>query len=183
MKRKGGLSLPTVTLLVALFLGYSKTTYGQTEDPPSPLKVENPSMLYVDYRQYGKCPFSLESIDVMIDGILTRSRLKRTPFTAERFAKEIRREISGFRLEVKTNCDDDDDAPHNFNIKVGFGEYATISRPWGNQQIWMYHDPYVYGASGTYDPAREPNISFLKNAIRESVEDALTDYLKANFDL
>lgn len=46
----------------------------------------------------------------------------------------------------------------------------------------MAHKP-DYDNNGTYNPDREHSTGFVRNVMRDSVEDALTDYLKANYDL
>ncbi len=180
MKQKSGLSLLSMMLLVATFLGYSETISGQTENLPSPLKVENPNTLHVDYKQYGKCPFTKKSIDEMIDGLLVRARLKRSTAFVAGLARSAK---SGFWLRVEVLCDRDEEPPFLYCVNVGFAEYVSIERSGETQRFLMYHNPYRYGSIGTYGKDNTKSTGFVRNAIRDRVEDALTDYLKANFDL
>lgn len=141
------------------------------------LKRENPDQLKVFYDQYGECPFTKESITSMIDGLLVRSRLK--PATSTEWFSDS----THFSLDVNLSCgDSDDNPPQLFKISTRFSEKATLQKPLGLLKVYMDHTP-SYDVWGTYNRDREKSERFLRNAIRESVEDALTDYLKANFDL
>ena len=137
------------------------------------LRKENPDQLYVSYDQYGDCPFSEQSIVSMIDGLLVRSRLK--PISEKEWRNS---DSTWFHLKVVVGCDDDNKAPYIFDVSTRFCEEVTLQKPGERIRVFMEHIQ-GYGAWGTFNP----DTDYLRNAIRESVEDALTDYLKANFDL
>ncbi len=168
-------------VLALVCAGYPAAVAGQGEQDPEYdpywLKVENPDTLFVDYNQYGECPFGTESIEKTLDNLLVRSRLKRASLSHWLFNS------TKFKLRIRVNCDDDDGRLSRlFNVSTSFREGITVQRPIGPVKIDVDHVP-DYDRLGVYTPDREQNTDFLKNAIRDSVEDALTDYLKANFDL
>ena len=170
----------TALLLVAMYIGYPAA--GQVAHYLDVLKKDNPDELFVFYNQLGNCPFTEDSIDSMIDGRLTRSRLQRI-----QSSMGVRED--GFGLGIVLNCDDakDDDGIYIFSVEGFFLERVTVQKPWGPMEVFMVHHPLVfsYGKFGAFthssngDKARET----MRNAVRETLEDALTDYLKANFDL
>lgn len=179
-------------LVVSVYAGYPATIFGQEattfeeayealraemqQQEQPPLKRENPDQLYVDYSQSGVCPFTAQTIESMIEGLLVRSRLKPIDFS-EWWSEDSTR----FKLSIEVSCGVDDNPPHLFLVDTAFREEVTLQKPLGPIKVYMDHIAY-YGQSGTYDPKKEPNIGFLRNCIRDSVEEALTDYLKANFD-
>ena len=172
-----------------LLVAFASPAAGQGEQgseyDPVWLKVENPDTLFVNYFQAGECPFTSESIETMIDGLLVRSRLKRRAGILL-----SNNAPNSFHLSVTTTCDADNISPHIYSIREVFLEMATVQRPRQRPgaprvrlEVLIAHYPLNYGYFGVYDPNTEQATGQLRNAIRKSVEDALTDYLKANYDL
>lgn len=69
---------------VALLVAVADPAAGQTDEeykgiyvPPSPLKVETPNSLGVDYYHDDECPGTRADMNSIIDGLFVRSRLKR----------------------------------------------------------------------------------------------------------
>lgn len=162
-------------LVIATYVGFPDNVSGQPWIER--LKKENPDQLYVAYSQFGKCPFEEPSIRTMIEGLLVRSRLKQTSY-----AEWVSQEPNLFQLDIGVHCDDDEEAPYLFLVDTKFEEYVTVQRPAGSMQVFMSHFP-GYARWGTFNPRTKQSDNHLRNTIRESVEDALTEYLKANFDL
>ena len=150
-----------VTAAIFSALSITGTTFGQR---PDVLHKENPDELYVYYQQHDDCTISKVAVETMIGGVLTRSRIKKPQYGG----------LSDLHLDVRTNCLDND----VFMTVIRFAEEYDLERPLGKVNVWIYHERN-YGSFGTY---RGDN-DYLMSAIKGGVEKAITDYLKANFDL
>ena len=151
-----------------------------------PLEKENPDQLKVSYFQYGQCPFTETSIEYMIDGLLVRSRLKQ-PEPGEWGVNDS----TYFHLRVDVFCGDDDDESFRsiYMVEAKFRQEVTLHKSKGPLKVEIQHVHQLRHGSagnaiwGTYNKGSEQSNGTLRNSIREVVEAALTDYLKANFDL
>ena len=175
MERNRSARCNLMALLLVATCAYPATIAGQSSVTER-LKRDNPNQLYVAYYQSGECPFTEASIESMIDGLLVRSRLK--PISMEEWQMDLIR----FNLNVRVSCDDDNFPPYLFNVSTRFSEIVTLQKPLGPVAVLMDHIP-GYDRHGTYNAVTELSNPFVRNFIRDSVEDALMDYLKANFDL
>lgn len=185
-----------------LLVAFASPATGQTDKPlfpveelrpPEPadsvwwktsdrLTKEHPDYLWVHYIQRTReCPFTEASIESIIDGLLVRSHLKqRYDGNDEAFRHKVSMASVQFHLLVEVGCEDE--PPYRFEVHATFRESVTVQKPGGVIKIYMSHLP-GYARWGTYNPDTEQNTNFLRNSIRDLVEDALTDYLNANFDL
>ena len=162
-----------VILAVLIIAGGSEA--GQENDQDDPylerLHKSNPDSLFVDYGQF-ECSISEEAVETMIDGILTRSRIKR--LTKDEWVETV-----GFDqlfLDVSVSCND-----KTFSVGVRFADmmrrHLTTDGWYGPSRL-MYHTR-PYGSFGLWGSDNE----YLIGQIKAGVERALTDYMKANFDL
>jgi hypothetical protein len=133
---------------------------GQAEPDPAFLHATNPNGLATWVVVSDKCSgLSMAEAEEAVKGVLVRSRIKPldTPKDGERLA-----------LWVSIDCLD---AHTAFNVQVDFVRGANGSIVRGGL--------VGYGIFGTY--AGDKN--FLLASVKQSTEKAVTDYLKANFDL
>ena len=72
--------------------------------------------------------------------------------------------------------------PYIYSISAGFAEIVKVERQTGRVLAIVYHKPFSYGVYGTTS-SRDDVEETVRRALRKTVENALTDYLKANFDL
>lgn len=192
------------------FIGMILTTcqlYGQQEDSLSPnlsyLEKGNPEELYVIYGQHGDCGSSYERV---VDNTLIMSRLKRKDVPAI-FDTELYLTVNLNCMQTE------DGRHQIYTINVIFAktiydynpfEASTIPTPSEPDSLdrsvdevtrrlakniydalsgtAVYFDPFSYsrlGIVGTDDAGRQ----FIENGLRSSLENALSDYLKVNFDL
>ena len=174
--------------VILAVLAIAGTTVGQEDDTDDVyeyeylkrLAKENPDELYVRYFQDAECTISEEAVESMIDGVLTRSRIKRLAYYDWPVRGYRDRTGGDFGLDqlflvVEANCINDND--RGFSIMVRFADVVN-RHPSLEFKREMYHTR-PYGSLGTHNNSSD----FLKDAIKSGVERALTDYLKANFDL
>ena len=153
-----------VVMLSTVFV--AGTAVGQTDDKKlEHLRKPNPNDLVVIYYQNPVCSISEEEAELTIDGVLTRSRIK--PIWSLY--------PLNLHLVVWADCLDDDTA---FVISVRFGEYASVKKPHGTERFKMYHLD-DYGSFGRH----QGDSKYMMRYVKSSVENAITNYLKANFDL
>ena len=170
-----------IVTIPGLALGQSIHEYGgnppelfEGSEPPSPLLKENPNELAFYYDQSDDCPGMSSNMVEMIEGLFTRSRLKTVPpFRSER----------DFHLVVLVECASG--TRITYDVNIGFAQQVMIHTPRGQIKAEMIYRPFYYGAYGyvTASNSERENEQYLENGIRSGVEKALTDYLKANFDL
>ena len=128
----------------------------------------NPNELYVSVDYGADCKVSEEAIEKMIDGILTRSRIKR--LNSDDWL-EVDLSSDQLHLFVLVNCDD-----RVFSNDVRFADMVQRPDQW-IKRLMLHYRPY--GSYGVHQGDTE----YLMDSLKGSVERALTDYLKANFDL
>ncbi|MCY3772792.1 MAG: hypothetical protein OXG98_12350 [Gemmatimonadetes bacterium] len=139
------------------------------------LYKSNPNELYVRHLPGSVCEYDQKEVEPLIDGILTRSRIKR--MSLGEWARSRTSFDASLFLSVAVGCND-----RFFSIDVRFGR--TVYHPdlssseWWPLRFKMYHET-PYGSYGIHNG----NVEYLQDAIKEGVESALTDYLKVNFDL
>ena len=164
---------PRIIAAAVLLVAFAYPAAGQTENP-SPLKVENPDTIKVAYLQEPDCPGTEDSINEMIDGLLVRSRLKRSNVP---FDMWMGNPIS---LVVLTECGRSEQGHYIYSASAGFREAVMIERSSGKVLAYVFHNPFSYGRIGMGSDDYKETV---RTAVRSAVERALTDYLKANFDL
>lgn len=131
------------------------------------MKNEDPNSLYFHYSQDRLCPGSYEDA---VAAALVRSRIKREEHW-----------IPGeLVLYVNVVCMATKPASgFAYSIDVRFGRFFINPKDPTDIEIALY-GPSNYGVIGT---SSKDGGRFIRDTVRNSVESALTDYLKANFDL
>ena len=144
----------------------------------NPLKVRRPDTIKVLYAHGVDCPGDKDSIDERIDGLLIRSRLKRSNLPIDRFMG------NPISLVVSTSCGNSpgEVRPFIYNVVAGFRETVKVERELVHVITVVYHNPFAYGFFGVVG-TRGSLEEKVRQTVRDTVEKALTDYLKANFDL
>ena len=145
-----------------------ETVEGQLSNPIMHLKKENPNELIVSYFEADNCTWDFASV---IDMEMVKSRIKR----------KTALEFNTLLLDINLSCLETKLGTVAFSIEMAFGEYI-ITEP-GDDLGMMFrgYDPFTYGLLGAV--GKDNAEYFIRNAIRDRLEIALTDYLKANFDL
>ena len=131
------------------------------------MKKEDPNSIYLSYAQGDACPGAYEDV---VSGALVRARMKRQPHW---MAGEL-------VLTVGVSClKDDQDALVVYAITVKFGRFVINRQDDSDFDLALYDfTPYdVFGFVG------KNHWEKIRGYVRDAVEEALTDYLKANFDL
>lgn len=139
----------------------------ETELPLGHLKKFNPNTLYVDYVSGEGCPGSYESD---IDLILVQSRIRR--MKKEEF-KNSRTAMFDVSLHLRSQCLKIADYITYFHIRAEFWKYSVEE-----ETVITFPIPLI-GVMGHDVNAKEG----LRKGIRRTMEQALSPYLKANFDL
>lgn len=126
----------------------------------SPLKQKNPNELAVLTKGGASCGLSDKEVLKTVEGVLIRSRIRpRTKLPAD----------DKFYLGVVVSCAKD---THSVLQQVFFGDFIL------GTSIRFGDDYGSYGAYGTGDAPQ-----FVLNELKGDVERAMTDYMKANFNL
>ncbi len=177
------------TAVILTVLAIAGAAVGQEDDPDEvyeyeyylkPLAKENPNEFHVRYFQDAECTISEEAVESMIDGVLTRSRIKRLTYY-DWLVRGYRDRTGGdlgldqLFLVVEVSCITSNN--QIFGIMVRFADKVN-RHPNLKFKREMYH-LRDYGSIGRHNSGPE----FLMGQIKAGVERALTDYLKANFDL
>jgi hypothetical protein len=133
-------------------------------DPQPWMKKANPNeLVLVIFGPNGECPASRESLHEAAKGVLTRSRIK----AIEETPPAEKAESTFPWLVVGIGCQDG-----LYEVGVDFiVQDATGFRH--RAGLFGYGSHGTHGNSGPH----------LVNSVRNDVEAAITDYLKANFDL
>jgi len=129
-------------------------------EPQEWMKKENPNELGVVVGADPKCgPPGLESL---VHGVLTRSRIRPVSVSD---TPELYLSVAVACFEISTQ-----EGLYSYTTKIHFGTR-------GVQSVFMLYGFPDYGAVGV------GGSDFIGNAVKSSVEEAITDYLHANFDL
>ena len=135
------------------------------------LRKENPNEIWVLYFQDDDCSGNYEQI---VEAELAQSRIKRKEYY-NYDETVLRVTLECMALSNEQNL--------VFNIDVYFGKFAEVINPEPDEYDFtpiMYFPNYgSLGIAGTDSVGEQ----FIKNGVRDSVEAALTNYLKTNFDL
>jgi hypothetical protein len=143
-------------LLLVLTLLTPAPLIAQT--PFTGLKHSNPNELGVAAAAGSGCALSDNELLDTVQGVLIRSRIKPVDY---------RKSTGFFGLNVAVECSNKTQA---FDVRVDFMD---------NINGWPIRIGDGYGTFGTF----AGNKSYLLMAVSHAVETAITDYLKANFDL
>lgn len=150
--------------LLPIFISLCMSTSVDADDVYKPLhpaiKVENPNQL-AHFVSVGKdCPLARDDLTQLVDGIFIRSRIK--PLSNRLFV------ANSIYLNVAVHCYKIDPDYSAFSIDVKFGR---------NEPYPPVLFDFPFGVVGTGGK------EYLLNAVKVQVELAITEYLKANFDL
>ena len=132
------------------------------------LHKTNPNELYVEVEYGTDCRMPEEAIEKMIDGILTRSRIKRLTYNDW---LDVDLDFDQLHMSILVNCND-----RIFANDVRFADMVQRP-PLTFKRTMLHYRPY--GSYGIHNGDTE----YVMDSLKESVERALTDYMKANFDL
>ena len=160
-------------VVVGLIMSVSGFVQGQEETPLGHLKKDKPNELFLSFHQDEICGDSYERI---VNNELTQSRIKRMEEPPE----------NGIPfLSVVIACTGDKKNTV-FSIVVTFQRKvpAWNQRPdkWIKSWTFISHHP-GYSKHGYIRDTPEERGRFISNHLRDTVEDALSDYLRINFDL
>ena len=158
-------------LLVSLCM-MTGNVHGQ-ETPLGHLKKDNPNELIVLFNQHHDCVGSYEQV---VNNVLAQSRIKRQEEPSGH--DKVMLYVAVLCLPIKNRNG------IVFNIEVNYVSKVPVIDPQPEEMSWtmITHSP-KYGNFGftTHDEFEAEQI--ITNSIRQFVENALTDYLKVNFDL
>lgn len=150
-------------LLPAIVAGLVATQALSSEHPGwlnQALESPTPNQLAYWASAGDDCPMTSDEVAEIVDGVFIRSRIK--PLRDEIFSE------GSLYLNVTVSCLTSDSSIHIFDSNVIFGVY--------NPQPPILYE-YQYGKYGTGDA------SFIRSSMQTSVENAVTDYIRVNFDL
>lgn len=129
-----------------------------TAEPLPWMKQDNPDNLGLILRVGSGCPETLDEYSKLIQGIFVRSRLPRTD------------QFDGLNLYADLQCTGVVvDGLHAFSLDVHFARVTDDGL--------MLYGATNYGRLGLADKEA------ISDEVRDTSEAAITDYLKANFDL
>ena len=158
--------------MVSISLWYfaAGTAHAQKEDPLGHLKKADPNDLYVAVLQEGDCAVSFGNV---VDEVLTRSRITPLPYTLP----------DELNLSVVVRCLSL--VPHPgfaFFIDAKFGRLvSTPDLQSGEEDVIAISYDSAYERFGIVHD-ESAGVQEITDAIREVVEESLTDYRKANGD-
>ena len=122
-------------------------------EPQLWMKKENPNELAVLVSDNPYCPDTQQGYADIVTGVLTRSRIS------------LALVGSDVLLSVSVQC-----GGPAYSIDVHFGR-------------WLEGGTVILFAAGYSSVGIYSNATYLRTVLRETVEEAITDYLQANFDL
>lgn len=172
MKGKSMKTIVSVlTILMFWMCSMVEVAQGQSDLPIGHLKKTNPNNIYVNYFETEDCGASFEQV---INNELAQSRIKREEFWNH----------DELMMLVHVKCMPLSNRPSIvYIVDVSFGKFI---RPVNRELNELNFLPVIfedrYGVFGITSDDSEGQ-QFLRNAVRDEVEKALTDYLKVNFDL
>lgn len=123
------------------------------------VKVKEPDELSHFVYANKECPISATDLEELVNGVFIRSRIKPLP-------KQIYE--GQLYLQVAVQCLKLEGVNPIFDIGVHFGRYTP------DPPILLDRDFGTTGIGGK---------DYLRSAIKEIVEQAITEYIKANFDI
>ena len=161
-----------VHVLVLIFVSglVVEGAQGQAKKPLQHLKKDNPNEIHVNYSHEPDCKTSHEQV---VDNELAQSRIKRKPLW--NFYELV--------LFVDVRCSET--VPGReflFMVTANFGRFEPAEIVADRSFIIVYLEPGNFGSYGISTQGSKGNRT-VRDALRNAVEDALTDYLTVNFDL
>ena len=136
-------------------------------DPESWMKKDNPDELLLIFRVNEACPFSQDEGRKIVTDVLTRARIKS-------LKPELGVSYHPPFFQVLATCTNVNPDSYWFTYAIDFLGTAEAIDGVSYEVRW---GDVTLGSSGV------DNSTTLKNVLRQDVEDAITGYLKANFDL
>ena len=140
-----------------------------TAEPQYWMKKEDPETLHSAIYVSPRCDFTQEKVRQIVDGVLIRSRLKTgdylrsSPQPGDYFTNH---ELFGFHVAVECG----EGTPATYNATAQFIRHIDDL---GRSLL----EPYAYGYFGAGESED------VLEVVKEVVEELVTDYLQANFDL
>ncbi len=148
-----------VTLLVLLLFSQP----GQAGVPEwfyQSIKVDNPNQLAYCTKAAASCPVTTTDVEEIIEGVFIRSRVK--PLKLTEFEPE------NIYLEVSLSCFEQNENHFVYDFSIHFSRalpYPSVKFNWDFGYLGIGNDTAI------------------TIAIKGRVEDAITEYIKVNFDL
>ena len=127
------------------------------------IKVDDPNQLIFDTVVDGDCPTNKESFNKITEGVFIRSRIKPLP------AKDYSLPPGNIYLDLLINCKKMENGSYIFSLRVMFGRISPLP------EFLLFNRSF-----GSYGFADKESI---EDAFKDSVENAITAFIKANFDL
>ena len=131
-------------------------------DPQPWMERENADELLVDFSE-ARCPTG--AYGSIIESVLSGARIRQ--------ATQVDQDT--FYLRVKLHC---------FPVEggeVGFAYQFNVTFGIYQDSVRLLYEDYGSDVIGTLPPGT-PGVLFLENRLRTAVEEAISDYLQANFD-
>ena len=159
------MKMRAILLVAFLAMSGQSTTVAAAELPKwylDALKVDNPNQLAIYAEADGDCPITKNEMKEIISGVLIRSRVK--PLTGDEWS------IHSLYFEVILNCfkKKPNEQLQIYALNAHFGNFSL------NPPVW-YQWPYRSFGRDEKEG--------LKSVIKSRAEEAITDFIKANFDL
>lgn len=158
-------------LLAVLIAAVTLAASGQDKKPSVKyLEKADPDWLYFEIFFDDDCPGIEEAFENIVEGELLRARIKRQ--NGWRF--------NDLFLNVEVSCTPTKGSAAGYSLDVQFAQYRRILDPAPDEyDFYMVYHGRKYGAYGAHGTSVLEEQ--LRSRLRETVSDALTDYLKANF--
>ncbi len=132
-------------------------------DPQPWMERENADELLVDFSE-ARCPTG--AYGSIIESVLAGARIRQA----------TQGDQETIYLRIKLHC---------FPVEggeVGFAYQFNVTFGIYQDDVRLIYEDYGSDVIGTLPPG-SPGVQFLENRLRTAVQEAITDYLKANFDL
>ena len=126
------------------------------------IKVDNPNQLEFYTLVAGGCPTNKESINKITEGVFVRSRIKPVPADFKSLSGKI-------YLDLSINCKKMESGNYMYSTRVMFARISTLT------SAVLFNRSF--GSFGIADKEH------IEGSFKDSVENAITAFIKANFDL
>ena len=154
--------------LTALLLLFPVLASGE---PQGWMKKADPNELYLLNYLGAACPHELDDLTSANRGVLTRSRIRTADVKEPKIGNE-----NGIGLLVRLECYPTEiSGSYIFSTSVEFISRTVETNGWDIPVRFLYGSDYI-----TIGIETQPEIM---DAVKRNVEDAITDYIEANFDL
>ena len=128
----------------------------------------DPEKIYYRSSTGVACPFEYNEVDDIIEGELIRSRIKPIYWT-----NRLEESEAILVLDVQANCLERDNLNPVFDVDVYFALYRFVDGLYSGSFL----ADWEFGSFGIGDH------DYILQSVEDAVEDAITAYVKANFDL